>query len=175
MLKTIEASVQTLSIEDRIRRVRSQKVMLDSDLAALYGVTTGALNQAVRRNLERFPGDFMFNLTQAEAGALKSQTVTAKTGRGGRRTLPYAFTEHGVAMLSGVLGSPMAIQVNLEIIRALIRLRRVFDSRKDLEVRLTSLEGKYDAQFKVVFDAIRELMRQPSPQPKRRAAILNFP
>src|SRR5271168_2075406 len=140
MLKTIEASVQTLSIEDRIRRVRSQKVMLDSDLAALYGVTTGALNQAVRRNLERFPGDFMFNLTQAEAGALKSQTVTAKTGRGGRRTLPYAFTEHGVAMLSSVLNSQRAAHMSILIVRAFVKLRELLATHKELARKIEQIE-----------------------------------
>jgi ORF6N domain-containing protein len=136
---------------------RNQKVLLDADLAALYGVTTKALNQAVRRNKARFPRDFMFQLDAKEAAILRSQTVTSN-GRGGRRNRPYAFTEQGVAMLSSVLRSARAIAVNIEIMRAFVRLRQIAESQNELAQKLGALEKKYDAQFKVVFDAIRALM-----------------
>jgi hypothetical protein len=140
--------------------------MLDSDLAALYGVEVKALNQAVRRNKERFPADFMFQLTAKEARSLRSQFVTANAGRGGRRTRPYAFTEQGVAMLSSVLRSPRAVQVNIEIMRAFVRLRRMLGANEELARKLDALEHKYDSQFRAVFQAIRELMT-PSRPPRR--------
>jgi hypothetical protein len=140
--------------------------MLDSDLSELYGVTTKRLNEQLRRNLARFPEDFMFQLTEPETQFLRSQIATSKKGRGGRRYLPYAFTEQGVAMLSSVLGSERAVQVNIEIMRAFVRLRRMLASHADLARKLEALEKKYDAQFKVVFDAIRQLMAPP--EPKRR-------
>jgi hypothetical protein len=149
-------------IERAILLLRGHKVMLDSELAALYGVETKVLNQAVSRNIERFPADFMFQLTEAEATLLRSQSVTLKSGRGQhRKYLPYAFTEQGVAMLSTVLRSPRAVQVNIEIMRAFVRLRELIGTNRDLARRLGELERKYDAQFKVVFDAIRQLMAQP--------------
>jgi hypothetical protein len=160
-------------IEGAILLLRGHKVMLDADLAALYGVETRALNQAVRRNSERFPDDFMFRLTAREAAALTSQIVISNAGgetargRGGRRTLPYAFTEQGVAMLSSVLRSRRAVQVNVEIMRAFVRLRRMLDSHAELAKKLDALEAKYDAQFKVVFQAIRQLMAPPD-KPRRR-------
>ncbi len=155
-------------IERAILVLRGHKVMLDSDLAALYGVETKVLNQAVSRNIERFPGDFMFQLTEAEATRLRSQIVTLKPGRGQhRKYLPYAFTEQGVAMLSSVLHSPRAIAVNVEIMRAFVRLRQMLTSNAELARRLDNLEKKYDAQFKVVFDAIRELMRPAAPARRR--------
>jgi len=151
---------QTMSL-DRIANailvMRGQRVLLDADLAALYGVGTKVLNQAVRRNRARFPPDFMFQLTTDEAGGLRSQTVTAN-GRGGRRTAPYAFTEQGVAMLSSVLRSPRAIAVNIEVMRAFVHLRRVLESHADLARKLDALEKKYDGQFRSVFEAIRALM-----------------
>jgi hypothetical protein len=157
----------TERIERVIHVIRGQKVMLDFDLASLYEVETKVLNQAVRRNIERFPGDFMFILTEAEVVRLRSQFVTTKKGgRGGRRTAPYAFTEQGVAMLSSVLRSPRAVQVNIEIMRAFVRLRQMLQSNADLARKLAALEKKYDAQFRVVFDAIRELMAPP-PRPRR--------
>jgi hypothetical protein len=141
--------------------------MLDSELAALYNVATKALNQAVSRNIDRFPEDFMFRLTEEEATRLRSQIVTLKTGRGHhRKYLPYAFTEQGVAMLSSVLRSPRAVQVNIEIMRAFVRLRELIATNRDLARRLDHLEKKYDSQFKVVFDAIRELMTPPE-KPRR--------
>jgi hypothetical protein len=155
-------------IERAILVLRGHKVMLDSDLAALYGVETKVLNQAVSRNIERFPEDFMFQLTEAETTRLRSQIVTLKRGRGQhRKYLPYAFTEQGVAMLSSVLHSPRAIAVNVEIMRAFVRLRQILASNTELARRLAELEKKYDAQFKVVFDAIRELMRPAAPVRRR--------
>jgi len=161
-----EASLVPMErIERAILLLRGHKVMLDSDLAALYGVETKVLNQAVSRNIERFPEDFMFQLTEAEAILLRSQTVTLKTGRGQQRKyLPYAFTEQGVAMLSSVLRSPRAVQANIEIMRAFVRLRQMLQTNADLARKLAALEAKYDAQFKVVFDAIRALMAPVRPQ-----------
>ena len=152
-------------IERSILLVRGHKVMLDSDLAELYGVTTKRLNEKVRRNLSRFPEDFMFQLTDSETDLLRSQFATSKKGRGGRRYLPYAFTEQGVAMLSSVLNSERAIKVNIEIMRTFVRLRRILASHADLARKLEELEKKYDAQFKLVFDAIRQLMAPPEPEP----------
>ncbi len=153
-------------IEKAILSVRRQKVMLDADLAALYGVETRVLVQAVKRNLERFPEDFMFQLSREEFAVLRSQSVTSSDW-GGRRYPPYAFTEQGVAMLSTVLRSQRAIQVNIEIMRAFIRLRQMLASNAELARKLDALEKKYDAQFKDVFDAIRQLMAPP--EQKRRA------
>jgi len=148
-------------IEQSVLLIRHQKVMLDSDLAELYGVSTKRLNEQVKRNRARFPGDFMFQLTVSETEILRSQIATSKKGGGGRRYLPYAFTEQGVAMLSSVLNSERAIQVNIEIMRAFVRLRRILASHAALARKLDALEKKYDAQFKGVFDAIRELMKPP--------------
>jgi hypothetical protein len=132
---------------------------LDADLAALYEVDVKVLNQAVKRNLNRFPEDFMFQLTAEEAERLRSQIVTLETGRGQhRKYLPFAFTEQGVAMLSSVLRSPRAVQVNIEIMRTFVRLRQMLAGNAELARKLESLEKKYDAQFKAVFDAIRQLM-----------------
>jgi phage regulator Rha-like protein len=142
--------------------------MLDTDLAELYGVPAKVLNQAVRRNATRFPADFMFQLTGEEATALRSQFVTLKTGRGQHRKYrPYAFTEQGVAMLSSVLHSERAIQVNIAIMRAFVQLREMIGSNKGLARRLNELEKKYDSQFRVVFEAIRELMAEPESKVKR--------
>lgn len=152
-------------IERRIFYLRGVKVMLSSDLAELYGVAVKALNQAVRRNLNRFPEDFMFQLTPEEFNDLKSQIVTSSWG-GMRRALPYAFTEHGIAMLSGVLKSPRAIRVNIEIMRAFVKLRQMLASNAELARKLDELEKKYDRQFKIVFDAIRELMIPAVVKPK---------
>lgn len=154
-------------IEKAILLIRKQKVMLDADLADLYGVETRVLVQAVKRNLERFPDDFMFQLSKEEAVFLRSQFVTLKKGRGRySKYPPYAFTEQGVAMLSSVLRSQRAIQVNIEIMRAFIRLRQMLASHTELARKLDALEKKYDAQFKQVFEAIRRLMTPP--EPKRR-------
>lgn len=140
--------------------------MIDRDLAELYGVGTEVLIQAVKRNINRFPTDFMFQLNNQEVIRLRSQIVTSKSGRGGRRYMPYVFTEQGVAMLSSVLNSERAIKVNIAIMRAFVKLREMIASHKDLAKRLDELEKRYDAQFRVVFDAIRQLMTPI--EPKRR-------
>jgi hypothetical protein len=147
-------------IEKRILFLRGHKVMLSTDLAEMYGVEPRALVQAVERNRERFPKDFMFQLSEKEFENLKSQIVTSSWG-GLRRARPYAFTEQGVAMLSSVLNSKRAVQVNIGIMRAFVQLREMIGTNKELARRLAELEKKYDAQFKVVFDAIRELMAPP--------------
>ena len=150
---------------------RGQKVMLDSDLAQLYRVETKVLNRAVKRNIARFPGDFMFQLTTEEAERLRCQFGTSK--RGGRRYIPHAFTEQGVAMLSSVLHSERAVRVNIEIMRAFVQLRQMLSSHTDLARKLAALEKKYDVQFKVVFDAIRELTAPPEPPKKRRIGFVS--
>lgn len=155
-------------IERKIYLIRSQKVMLDSDLAKLYGVQIKRLNEQVRRNLKRFPADFMFQLTKEETNSLRSQAATLKNGRGEhRKYLPYAFTENGVAMLSSVLNSERAIEVNIQIMRTFIKLREMLLTHKDLQRKIEDLEKKYDAQFKVVFDAIRQLVSPPEPKKKK--------
>ena len=158
-------------IERSILLIRGHKVMLDADLAELYGVETRALLQAVSRNQKRFPEDFMFQMSKEEYELLRSQIVISKKGRGGRRYLPYVFTEQGVAMLSSVLRSERAVQVNIEIMRAFVRLREMIATHKDLARKLEALEKRYDAQFKVVFDAIRELMAPPT-RKKRKIGFL---
>ena len=156
------------TIEKKILLIRGAKVMLDSDLAMLYGVETREIVQAVKRNIGRFPDDFMFQLAVEEFELLKSQSVISKpVGRGGRRYIPYAFTEQGVAMLSSVLNSERAIKVNIEIMRSFVSLRRMLSSNAELARKLAALEKKYDIQFKAVFDAIRQLMAPPV-KPKRR-------
>lgn len=146
-------------IEQRILLIRGHKVLLDVDLADLYGVETKVLNQAVRRNLDRFPSDFMFQLTSEEAENLRSQFVTSSR-HGGRRYEPFAFTEQGVAMLSSVLRSERAVQVNVQIMRIFVQLRELMSTHADLARKLDEMEKKYDAQFSVVFDAIRGLMME---------------
>jgi hypothetical protein len=152
-------------IENYIYLLRGQRVLLDDDLALLYGVKTKILNKSVKRNGRRFPADFMFRLTAKEFENLRFQFGTSRWG--GRRYPPYAFTEQGVAMLSSVLHSKRAIQVNIEIMRAFVRLRQMLASNAGLARKLAALEKKYDAQFRVVFDAIRELMTPPQPKKKR--------
>lgn len=173
--------------------VRGERVMLDSDLAALYGVETKSLNRAVKRNAARFPEDFMFRITEGEWTALKCQFGTSNAsatagsgavppskvapakGRGGRRGLPYAFTEQGVAMLSSALHSTRAIEVNIAIMRTFVQLRRLMDSNRELARKIEALEGKYDEQFAVVFDAIKQLVANGEArktQPKRRIGFV---
>jgi len=152
-------------IEQNIYLIRGQKVMLSTHLAALYGVEARALVQAVKRNSERFPADFMFQLSENEFTDLKSQIVISSWG-GSRRARPYAFTEQGVAMLSSVLRSNQAVQVNVQIMRAFVRLRQMLATNADLTRKLEALEQKYDSQFRVVFDAIRALMAEPE-KPRR--------
>lgn len=161
--------------------VRGQKVIVDADLAALYGVETRRLNEQVRRNPDRFPADFMFQLTAEEMGALMSQSATSKPGRGGRRKLPLVFTEHGALMAATVLNSPRAVEVSLYVVRAFVRLREALSANKDLAAKLAELEKKTEAlalkhnalasntraQLHQVFEAIRELMRPPEPLRKR--------
>ncbi len=154
-------------IEAKILLIRGQKVMLDSDLAALYKVETKILNKAVKRNEKRFPADFMFQLTAEETKSLRFHFGTSNAGRGGRRYKPYAFTEQGVAMLSSVLNSDRAIEVNVQIMRAFVKLREMIASNKELAKKLDELEKKYDRQFKVVFDAIRQLMTPPETKEKK--------
>jgi hypothetical protein len=154
----------------KIYFIRGQKVMLDSDLAEMYEVPTFRLNEAVKRNRDRFPEDFMFQIAEEEAESLTSQIAISKPGRGGRRYLPYAFTEHGVAMLSSVLNSERAVQVNILIIRAFVKLREVMATHKDLAQKIEALERKYkdhDQEIQVIFTAIKKLL-EPSPQPPKR-------
>ena len=169
-----QTSVPVIIIERRIHLIRTHKVMLDSDLAELYEVPTKAFNQAVKRNLERFPEDFMIRLNEEEVLglSLRSQFVTSKNPnangtRGGRRYLPYAFTEQGISMLSSVLSSPRAVQVNIAIMRAFVQLREIASTHKDLIQKVNDMEKQYDENFQVVFRAIKELM-QPVPLPGKR-------
>jgi hypothetical protein len=155
-------------ITSRILLVRGRKVLLDRDLAEFYGVETKALNRAVKRNLERFPDDFMFQLSGVEAEILRCQSGTSSSAHGGRRYLPYVFTEQGVAMLSGLLSSPRAVAVNIGIMRAFVQLREFIASNAELARKLATLEKKYDAQFKVIFDAIRSLMDDKASVPPSR-------
>lgn len=166
-MTTPSSHLTPTEIRSLIYHIRGKAVMLDSDLAALYQVETGRLNEAVRRNLRRFPEDFMFQLTAEEMHRLRSQIAISKTGRGGRRFLPYAFTEQGVAMLSGVLNSDIAIDVNLNIMRAFVQLRRIGMSVVDLKRKIDAMERKYDHNFKIVFDAIRQLLAPPPVPPKK--------
>jgi hypothetical protein len=155
-------------IANSIYFIRGERIMLDRDLAALYGVETKVLKQAVKRNIDRFPEDFMFILNQVEFRNWRSQFVTSKGDRQGLRYPPMAFTEHGIVMLSSVLTSKRAIDVNIEITRAFVKLRKILASHADLARRLDELEKKYDKRFKAVFDAIRTLM---SPAPVKRKQI----
>jgi len=165
------------AIQQRIMVVRERHVMLDEDLAGLYGVQTRRLIEQVKRNIDRFPSDFMFQLTKDEAAALRSQSATSKEGRGGRRYAPYVFTEQGVAMLSGVLRSKTAIAVNIRIMRAFVELQRAAASYTAIERRLEDLEretktklGQHDQQLDEIFQALRQLI-SPPPQPKRRVGF----
>ncbi len=164
---TSKISIPPERIERRILMIRGQKVMLDADLADLYEVQTKVFNRAVRRNLDRFPSDFMFQLNDAEYESLRSQFATSTRGRGGRRYNPLAFTEQGVAMLSSVLRSKRAVQVNIAIMRAFVKLREMLASHRDLSIRLDEMERKYSGQFREVFAAIRELMKPPEKQRRR--------
>ena len=201
MTKSTPPTIPAELIERKIYLIHDQRVMLDADLANLYGVENKKLVQAVKRNIERFPEDFMFQLSQDEyqklrtrfatsvsrnmqqnqlVANLRSQFVTsslqaidnttifAEAGFGGRRTMPYCFTEQGVTMLSAVLRSPRAIAVSIEVVRTFVKLRQMLASNLELARKLAALEGKYDEQFKVVFDAIRELMTPPSPKKKAK-------
>jgi len=157
--------ISTEVIATKILIIRGKRVMLDSDLAVLYEVKTKRLNEQVARNQKRFPEDFMFQLTEEEANFLRSQNATSK--RGGRRYLPYVFTQEGVAMLSSVLNSERAIMVNVQIMRAFAQLRRLLLTNKDLRRKIEEMERKYDKQFAIVFQAIKQLL-EPPPEEKRR-------
>ncbi len=156
-------------IEGKIFTIRGKRVMLDKDLALLYGVETKMLNRALKRNIERFPEDFTFQLTKEELDDLRFHFGTSSWG--GQRYLPYAFTENGVAMLSGILNSKRAIQANIQIMRTFTRLREIMASHKDLARKIEDMEKKYDYQFKVVFDAIKQLL-EPPVKPKKRIGFL---
>ncbi len=152
-------------IEQKIYLIRGQKVMLDRDLAVLYGIVTKNLNKAVGRNLDRFPDDFMFQLNKKEFNILKFQFGTSRWG--GTRKLPHVFTEHGILMLSSVLNSKRASQVNIQIMRTFIKMREILVSHKDLQRKIEAMEKRYDDKFKIVFQAIRKMMT-PEDAPKRK-------
>lgn len=164
--RTEVALVSPDRVERSILWIRGDKVLLDEDLAEMYGVETKTLVRQVKRNLDRFPDDFLFQLTAKEWDSLRCQIGTSNAGRGGRRYAPFVFTEQGIAMLSSVLHSPRAVQVNIEIMRAFVRLRQMMSSHADLARKLEALEQKYDSQFKVIFDAIRQLMAPADTPPK---------
>jgi len=165
MTKKTGKPIPAIQLERYILLIRGEKAMLDADLAILYEVETRVLTQAFKRNIDRFPADFMFQLSKEEFEDLRSQAVTSNWG--GRRYLPYAFTEQGVAMLSSVLRSERAVQVNVEIMRAFGRLRQMLSSNSKLAQQLNDLEQKYDEQFRIVFDAIRKLMTPSDLKQKR--------
>ena len=159
-------------IEKKILLIAGQKVMLDSDLAALYGVTTKRLNEQVRRNLKRFPSDFIYQLSAEEFESLRSHFATIKIGRGKhRKYLPYVFTEQGIAMLSSVLNSDRAIEVNIQIMRTFVKLREMISTHKDLARKLSELEKKYDGQFQIVFEAIRQIIEVEA-KPKKKIGFI---
>lgn len=161
--------VSDIYIEDLVYLIRGKKVMLDSDLALVYGVDTKRLNEQVKRNISRFAEDFMFQLTQKEVESLKSQIATSKESghlksqfatskRGGRRSLPYVFTEHGAVMLASVLNSPQAIDASIKVVKVFVRLRDILSTHKELAKKIGELENKYDSKFAEVFTALKELM-----------------
>jgi phage regulator Rha-like protein len=165
-------------IERRIYVIRDQKVMIDSDLADLYQILTKNLNRAVSRNRDRFPGDFMFQLTAEEAGSLRFRIGASNEGRGGRRYLPYAFPEHGVAMLSSVLNGVRAVQMNIAIIRAFVRMRELLAGNKDLAARIEqdeSMQERQESVIAILADEIETLKRLPPPVPRRRIGFTGTP
>lgn len=160
-LLPIKVLVPQEVIESKILLIRGKKVMLDKDLAILYKVPTGRLNEQVKRNIDRFPEDFMFQLNKEEFENWRSQIAMSNSEKMGIRRKPYAFTEQGVAMLSSVLNSKVAIQVNIQIMRTFTRLKEIIMSHKDIQRKIEDMEKKYDQQFKVVFDAIKQLLIPP--------------
>jgi dimeric dUTPase (all-alpha-NTP-PPase superfamily) len=159
-------------IEKKILFINGQKVLLDSDLAALYGVTTKRLNEQVRRNLKRFPMDFMYQLSEEEFESLRSHFATLNKSRGKhRKYLPYVFTEQGIAMLSSVLNSERAVEVNIQIMRTFVKLRELMSTHKDLALKLKELEKKYDSQFQLVFEAIRQIL-EVEDKPRKRIGFM---
>jgi hypothetical protein len=169
--QTTLVAVSLQTVARRIAYARGRPVMLDSDLAQRYGVTTKALNQAVRRNASRFPADFRFQLTNEEIDNLRSQFVTSSVAHGGRRYLPAVFTQEGVAMLSSVLRSNRAAEVNVAIMRAFVHLRELLSTHKDLARKIDEMEQKYDGQFAAVFEAIRKLIAAHAAEDKPRRRI----
>ena len=167
-----KAIITATQIKNLIYNIRGKAVMLDSDLATLYQVPTYRLNEAVKRNIKRFPDDFMFQLSEEEYTRLRSQIAISKRGRGGRRYLPYVFTEQGVAMLSGVLSSDIAIEVNINIMRAFVQVRRLGMTIVDIKRKIDKMEKKYDSQFRVVFSAIQQLLNPPPV--KKQKKIMGF-
>jgi hypothetical protein len=171
----LSTPVKTESIVPLLHWVRGEKVLLGQDLAELYGVPVKALTQAVKRNRDRFPPDFLFQISKEEFERLKSRLVTSNRG-GLRRALPYAFTEQGVAMLSTVLRSPRAVEVNIAIMRTFVQLRRLMDSNRSLARKIEAMEKRYDEQFAVVFDAIKRLIAEDDARkaaPKRRIGFVS--
>ena len=169
-MKEIESAMPLACIQQAILLIRGKRVMLDADLAELYGVSTKRLNEQVKRNRDRFPEDFMFQLNQTESEVLRSQFATSKTGRGGRRYLPFAFTEHGAIMLAAVLNTPRAIEVSVFVVRAFVRLREILTTHKALAHKLAELESKietHDEAIRSLVSAIRQLMAAPERQPKK--------
>ena len=165
-----KALIPVERIERLIYLIRGQKVMLAADLAALYGVATWRLNEQVKRNQHRFPPDFVFQLTSEEADSLTSQNARSKTGRGGRRHIPYAFTEHGAIMAAMVLNSPRAVEMSVQVVRAFVRLREMLTSNRELAQKLAELERKlegHDAAIRNLFEAIRQLLNSPEPPRKQ--------
>lgn len=157
-------------VERAIHVIRGHKVMLDSDLAEVYGVTTKRLNEQVHRNLDRFPEDFMFRLTAEEVDSLRSQNATSNIGRGGRRSLPYVFTEHGAVMLASVLNSPQAVEASIFVVRALIRMREMLGAHKELAAKIADLDrrvGQHDESIRSLVHAIRQLMAPVEGKTKR--------
>ena len=167
----MKSLVATEAVERKILLIRAKRVILDVDLAELYGVTTKVFNQAVKRNIDRFPPDFMFQLTEDEAERLRSQIVTSKPGRGGRRYSPYVFTEHGIIMAASVLNSQRAIDASVYVVRAFVKLREMISTHKDLARKLNELEKKYDGQFQIVFEAIRQII-EVEEKPKRKIGFI---
>lgn len=170
MTDTDHAIVPVVTVEQVIRIIRGQKVILDEDLARLYGTTTKRLNEQVKRNIDRFPSDFMFQLTEDEDQALKSQIATAKTGRGGRRTRPYVFTEHGAMMAASVLNTPRAVAASIYVVRAFVQMREMLSSYAEPSAKLNELDRHlhvHDAEIAALIEAIQRLMIPPDP-PQRR-------
>jgi hypothetical protein len=168
-------ALQVENIARLVRSIRGEKVLLDADLATLYGVEARALNQAVKRNRSRFPQDFMFQLSIAEAEAIRNSSQSVMSSRRGRAYRPYAFTEQGIAMLSSVLRSPRAVEVNIAIMRTFVQLRRLMDSNRQLARKIYALEKRYDEQFAVVFEAIKRLIAEDEARkavPKRRIGFV---
>jgi phage regulator Rha-like protein len=176
MVPKMKRNIPSVSIDSVIYLIRGERVILDADLARLYGISTKALNQAVKRNVDRFPPDFHFQLTPKEWESLRSQIVTSKTGRGGRRSLPFAFTEHGAVMAANVINSERAVQMSIFVVRAFIKMRQIMAANKAFLEKLTELEKKltnrldsHEQAIVYVLSELRKLMEPPEvPEPKRR-------